>query len=109
MLQALANFPIGSMHRKNGCPLAQEYFQMAALRRFKRAALLFEPSLELGTCQIPRIQQACREVNTSVVSPSLLMTRLVARRSVGEEIFRESALVCRQQLAHTPGRRRFQN
>src|SRR5665647_1112688 len=44
MLQAPADFLAGTVHREDGGLFAQEYLQMAALRGFKRAALLFEPS-----------------------------------------------------------------
>jgi hypothetical protein len=39
---------------------------VAALARFERAALLFEPSFELGTCHTLQIQQKCCFVNRNV-------------------------------------------
>ena len=94
MLQALADLFAGPMHREDGSKLAQVYFQMAALRGFERAALLFEPSLELRAGHISRIQQTCCKINRSVASRDLV-TRLVAWRLVGVEVLGEAPLVVR--------------
>jgi hypothetical protein len=53
MLQALADLFAGPMHGDDGSEFAQVYFEMAALSGFERAALLFEPSLELRAGHIP--------------------------------------------------------
>jgi hypothetical protein len=63
MLQALADFLVGPMHREDGGLLAQEYLQMAALRGFKGASLFFEPPFELGAGPLSRIQQICFAVH----------------------------------------------
>jgi hypothetical protein len=94
MLQALADLFAGPMHRDDGSKLAQVYFQMPALRGFERAALLFEPSLELGAGHISRIQQTCCIINRIVASRDLV-TRLVAWRLVGVEVLGEAPLVVR--------------
>ena len=69
MLQALADFLARPMHREDGCLLAQEYLQMAALRGFKRASLLFQPTFELGAGHALRIQQICCTVNNLMNGP----------------------------------------
>jgi|NGEPerStandDraft_6_1074524.scaffolds.fasta_scaffold217236_1 hypothetical protein len=66
VLQAFSDFLAGSVHRQRGDIGAQAYNQVAALARFERAALLFEPSFELGTCHTLQIQQKCCFVNRNV-------------------------------------------
>src|ERR1035441_10836677 len=107
MLQALADLFARPMHREDGCKLAQGYFQMAALRGYKRASSLFQPPFEFSACHISRIQQTCCIINRTVASLRL-MTRFVARRLERVEILGEAALVGRQEFADAGEGRGFQ-
>lgn len=68
VLQALSNFFARSVHGQRGDIGAQADSQVPALAGFKPAALLFEPSFELGAGQIVRLQQMCCDINKDVVA-----------------------------------------
>ena len=66
VFQAFADLLARSVHRQRGDIGAQAYRQMAAFARLEGAALLFEPSFELGAGHTLPMQQKCCIVNRNV-------------------------------------------